>query len=140
MSLIARAESAEELLSALKRFREVIPESAVEITALIAELFAVSTALRELFNLHNDPRCEQRYPDIAEDVLLTLHSFDYTFDDFRTRLGGLDRPSHLSNATVHRRVWRNILEHFERESGNPLTRRLEICRAFLVELSYELEG
>lgn len=140
MSLIARAESAEELASALRTFRDVIPESAAEITALITELFAVSTALRELFVLHNDPRYEHRYPDIADDVLLTLHSFDYTFDDFRTRLGGLDRPSHLSNAIVHRRVWRNILEHFQRESGNSLSRRLEICRAFLLELSSELEG
>lgn len=140
MSLIARAESAEELGFALKSFRDVIPESAAEITALITELFAVSTTLRELFSLHNDPRCEYRYPDIADDVLLTLRSFDYTFDDFRTHLGGLDRPSHLSNAIVHRRVWRRMLDHFQRESGNPLSRRLEICRAFLLELSYELEG
>ena len=140
MSLNARAESAEDLASALTRFQGMIPESAAEITALITELFAVSTALRKLFRLHEDPRYERRYPFIAEDVQLTLYSFDCTFDDFRTLLGGLDRPSHLPNATVYRRVWRNILEHFQRESGNSLSRRLEICRAFLLELSYELEG
>lgn len=140
MSLIARAESAEDLASALTRFRDVIPEAAADITALITELFAVSTTLRELFRLHDDPRCERRYPIIVEDVQLTLYSLDYTFEDFRTLLGGLDRPGYLSNATNYRRVWRNILEHFQRESGDTLSRRLEICRAFLLQLKSELQG
>ncbi|KAA6407887.1 MAG: hypothetical protein FRX48_08238 [Lasallia pustulata] len=135
MSLIRRAESAQDLASALTRFQEMLPESAAEITALMTELLTVSTALRTLSRHRGDPRYELRYALIADGVRLTLYSFDYTFDDFRTLLGGLS----LSNATTYRRVWRDILEHFERESGNSLSRRLQICSEFLFNLSDQIE-
>ena len=139
MSLIARAESAEDLASALMRFKETLPESAAEITALMTELFAVSTALTKLFRHREDPRYEFRYHLIADGVQLTLYSLDYTFDDFRQLLGGLGRPSPFSNGTTYRRVWRDILEHFEQESGNSLSRRLEICEEFLLQLLDQIE-
>lgn len=139
MSLIATADSAEHFARfVLPKFRNLMPECAAEITGLITELFAVSTALRELLRLHNDPRYERRYPMIAVDVQSTLLSLDYTFADFHSLLGCLGRPSYSSNATLHRQVWQDILDHFQRESGNPW--RLEICRVFLLELAYELEG
>ena len=132
-SLIAEAENAQDIAEAFTRFLDPARGWAAEITGLIAELYAISSALRDLNSTAAEPRYYRDYNLIREDVRLILYSLNYTFEDVFRLLGRLDRLS-------YGQVWLEIMEFFQLESGNTLCRRLELYKIFLQDLSRVLEG
>lgn len=134
MDLIASAESAQDVAAGLHRFLEPVPESSTEITGLIAECFGVSAALRELGDVIEDARQNRRYATISEDVQLVLRSLDYTFQDVNHLFGGLTRTNHIAQRSGYRQVWRDIEDHFQAESRNTPSMRLEYYKKFLQDL------
>lgn len=134
MALIASAETAQDVASGLHKFLEPVIESSTEITGLIAECFAVSSALRELNDAVGDPRQNRRYSAISDDVRLVLLSLDYTFKDVIDLFGGLARTNHITQSSGYRQVWRDIEDHFQAESRNTLSMRLEYYKRFLQHL------
>ena len=139
MDLIAQAETAQDIAAGLNKFLDPVPEYSTEITALIAECFATSSALRELTAAIGDPRFNRQYHEVKEDISMTIRSLDYTFEDVRHLFGGLGRTNHVSQASAYRSVWTDITVHFQGESGNSLCRRLEYYKRFLFLLTCVIE-
>ncbi|KAL8779205.1 MAG: hypothetical protein Q9213_007051 [Squamulea squamosa] len=135
MALIALAESAQDIASGFNKFLDPLPEISTEITALISECYAISSALRELNTAKEDPRYFQDFEYIYNDVAVVRESLDYTFKDVARLFGGLGRPTHISRRTAFHQVWREIEDFFYQESHASLCRRFEACRLFLTELT-----
>ena len=140
MAFLAVAETAQDVASGLNKFLDPVSEDATEITALISECFAISSALRELDTAVGDPRHNRRYYRIDEEADVTLDSLRYTFEDVRGHFGDLARNDRGSFGMACRRVWQEMSEHFEDESGNTLCMRLEYYRRFLLLLASVIQG
>ena len=139
MALLAQAETAQDIAAGLNRFLDPVPEYSTEITALISECFAISSAIRELRTAIGDSRFNRQYLEVQDDINVTLRSLDYTFEDVRRMFGGLGSAHHLSPASAYRSVWTEMTVHFQDESGNSLCRRLEYYRRFLLMLTCVVE-
>lgn len=137
--MIAHAETAQDIAAGLNKFLDPVPEHSTEITALISECFAISSALRELTTAIGDSRFNRRYHEVADDITVTLRSLEYTFEDVRRLFGGLGRADHFSEAAAYRAVWTEITMWFQEESNNLLCRRLEYYRRFLLMLTSFIE-
>ena len=140
MALIAVAESAQDMAAAFHKFLDPVPESAAEINGLLSELYAISSALRDLntaiaVSLHNP-----RYSLISDHVRDSIKSLRYTIDDVRRLIAGLRRPIYLSDSAAYRGVWREISLYFQNESSTSLCLRLEFYRRFFHSLLRILEG
>ncbi len=135
--LLDEAENAQDVAAGLNRFLDAIPECSTEITAVISELFAISSALRELHTALGSRRYGRRGPLIEEDMELALPSLNITLEDVVEMFGRLGRSS---LATAYRRVWKEICLKFRDEGGISLCSRLEIYRTFFIELALVLTG
>ncbi|KAI4214341.1 MAG: hypothetical protein LQ351_003094 [Letrouitia transgressa] len=114
MALVATAEGAREVAICLDKFLEHLPEISTEITALISECYAISSALRELNTAKEDPRYSRRYNNVHQDVQIVCRSLEYTFHDVHRLFGGLGRSA-LSTRAAYSSVWRDIDDHFWNE-------------------------
>lgn len=130
-SFIAPAETAQDIASALNKFLEPVPEHATEITGLISDCFALSSALRDLHARVHDPHFRARYVLIQEEARTLLLSLNFTWDDVHRLLGGLGRANHISVTSAYRQVWREIESHFFEESRNDLSDRLRYYQGFI---------
>ena len=127
-ALIAVAESAQDTAAGLNKFLDAVSDCSTEITGLISECFAISSALRELSNAISDPLYYRNFDYIREDVRTVVWSLRYTFDDVKDLFGGLGRAT-------YRQVWRDFDDFFYEESSNTLMVRLEYYRHFLLGLT-----
>ena len=139
MALLAQAETAQDIAAGLNKFLDPVPDHSTEITALISECFAISSAIRELRTAIGDSRFNRQYLEVQDDIHVTLSSLDYTFDDVRRMFGGLGSAHHLSQGSAYRSVWRDITMHFEDESSNSFWLRLDYYRRFLLMLTCIVE-
>lgn len=131
--LVAVAETAEDIGSGLNKFLDPVADHSADITALIAQCFSTSSALRRLDKAIGDFPRPRRYRYIAEDLTTVQHSLHYTFKDVERLFGGLGGG--VIFGAAYRRVWRELNAHFYDESGNTLSRRLELYQDFLHELT-----
>lgn len=135
MNLVATAETAQDVASALNKFLDPVAESSSEITRLISECFAISSLLRGIAAAIRDPRQCSDYPSISEDLRVAVCSIEYTFDDVHRFCGRIVRTS----SSAYRDVWGCIEDHFFKESRNSLIARLEYYKRFLEDLQLILE-
>jgi hypothetical protein len=127
MALVAMAEKAQDIASALNKFLDPVTESSAEITRLISECFAISSALRELADFHHDPLLQARQREIRDDLQVLLRSLEYTFEDVHRLVGGVWSAG-------YRQVWRDIETYFQEESRNSLWVRLKYYWKFLDDM------
>ncbi len=130
MNLVATAETAQDVASGLNKFLEPVAESSTEITRLMSECFAISSALRELSTALREPRHSRSYSIISENLRLAVSSLEYTFDDVGRLCGRIPRTRN----SAYRSIWRDIENYFQDESRNSLLARLEYYRRFLQDL------
>ncbi|KAL8805805.1 MAG: hypothetical protein Q9182_001717 [Xanthomendoza sp. 2 TL-2023] len=135
MALIGAAEDAQDIAAGFNKFLDPVPEFSTEITALISECYAISSALRELSTAKDDLRYYRDFEWIRTNVNIVQESLNYTFHDVRRLFGGLGRTSAISRRTLFYQVWREIDEFFYRESNISLCTRLEDNRLYLAELT-----
>ncbi len=138
--LVAKAEATQDIAAGLDKFLGLVPNYSTEITALISECFAISSALRRLNSAIGDSRYNSGYHAISEDLHITLQGLEYTFVDVRRLFGHLGRAEYISQSAAYRSVWQELTAHFWEESGNSLCRRLEFYRRFLLVLVCVAEG
>lgn len=138
MNLAADAENARNVGAAFVRFLEFLPEYFTEITALVAELYATDSALRDLDLLIISPEYGRRATFILDDLEIVQLSLELTLRDAR-RVGRLDRDRYPPlSAMAYREVWMDVCHYFQRESLNTLQTRLERFRQFIMDLSCTL--
>ncbi len=124
-SLIAVAETAQDVGAGLNRFLDPVADASAEIAALIAQCFSISAALRRLDEAVEEYQYHRRYDRIHLDILNVKESLVYTFRDVQRLFGGLGRIAILPGAQ-YRQVWREISVHFRAQSNNTLERRLQM--------------
>ncbi|MCJ1385640.1 hypothetical protein MMC17_008763 [Xylographa soralifera] len=139
-SLTATSETAQDIAAAFTKFKDPLFEHATEITALIAELWAITSALLELNTAQNDPLHYRRRGRIENEQHTALLSLEYTFKDIQRLFGGLARPIYNSVRETYQAVWENIHDHFLDEGGITLVRRLEYYRMFLIDITAIIQG
>ncbi|MCJ1282504.1 hypothetical protein MMC26_001827 [Xylographa opegraphella] len=139
-SLTASSETAQDIAAAFMKFQDPVFEQATEITALISELFAISSALLELKTANNDPSHYRRRGRIESEQYTAVLSLEHTFKDVQRLFGGLARQFYNSAREAYQAVWQNIQDHFLDEGGFPLVRRFEYYRMFLVDIIAIIEG
>ena len=135
MNLAADAQNARDVGTAFDRFLGALPDCFTEITALVAELYAIGSALRDLDLIILSPEHRARATGILDDLELVQLSLSITLRDAREIFGGLDRDGYPPTPRAYRDVWIDLCRHFQRESGNTLQTRLERFRRFIMELS-----
>ena len=137
MALIAVAENAHDVASALSKFLDPVAEYSADIAELIAELFNTIAALRKLDAARKNPIYFRRRGHIAEDVETVTCSLIYSFKDVQKILGGLGKATIVPGG-AYRQVWRELTVHFKNESNNSLCRRLFLYQQFLWDLTHRL--
>ena len=131
------AEDAQNIGSALHTFLRPVAEYAADITALIAQCFAVSSALLKLGEAIEDCQYPRRHELILGDLATVRSSLVYTIKDVKIIFGGLGTAT-VTQRIAHRQVWRELKEHFHAESGNSLRRRFEYYQHVLHGLTETL--
>lgn len=140
MALIATAETAQNVASALSKFLDPVADASAEITALIAECFSTSSALRRLDAAVGEFPDPRKHTAVARDVQSVKESLRLTFSDVQRIVGSLGRNPVISAAS-YRQAWRELDGHFREQSNNTLTRRLQLYQLFIEGLrSILIEG
>jgi len=135
MTLAADAESARDVGAGFDRFVNALPEHYAEITALVAELYDISSALRDLDINIASREYGQRTTYILDDLDIVRLSLSMTMKDALELFGRLGDCGYPPTVGAYRQVWAVVCNHFRGESGNTLLARLERYRKFLLELS-----
>ena len=78
MSLVAEAAYAQDIGAGLSKFLDALPDQATEITALISELYAISSALRDLDTTIQSREYGHHVALIKDDLELVRLSLAYT--------------------------------------------------------------
>ncbi|MCJ1371467.1 hypothetical protein MMC20_002684 [Loxospora ochrophaea] len=117
------AETARDIASAFHRFLDRLPEHEARITALIADLFSISSNLIELKTAADEyPEQSYRY---ANRIRILRRSIEYTFIAIRRLFGGLGRQIYRTERERYSYVWREIESYFRYEETRPLFQRLQ---------------
>ncbi|ERF75288.1 hypothetical protein EPUS_00080 [Endocarpon pusillum Z07020] len=135
MTLVAYAEKAEDIAEALSKFKTHVPDHAADITASIAELYAIGSHLRAIDSARNSAEFHGNFPLIEKDLRLVCSSLDNTVEDVFDILGYLGNGSPVPNAGMYRQNWKDIYYFFMQNGRVALTMRLEIYRRFIAELA-----
>lgn len=139
-ALGANAETAQEIAQALLPFQTHVPEAATEISALIGELFGISSALLELRTASSEPRNQRNRYLVDEDKYVVLRSLEYTLRDIDYFLRNLESRNYRTNREAFKDVWLQIDTYFREENNNSLLRRLGYYKRFLDFLTPIVEG
>lgn len=137
MALIATAETAQDVGSALSKFLDPVADASAEITALIAECFSTSSALRKLDTAIREYQDPGRHTAVAGAVRTVKDSLGFTFIDVQRIVGELGRYSIIS-ALSYRQIWKELVVYFQEQSNNTLSRRLKLYQHFIEELRFIL--
>ena len=129
---------AKDVAAALFPFLDQLPNSSTEISAVMSELFAINSQLRDLRTGLLSRHHRRNAPFILADVELALPSLSQTLSDVE-RLFGRIFITQDRGKQAYARVWREICLVFQHGPATLLA-RLEMYRVFFVELSIILRG
>ena len=139
-SLIANSEAVQDVAAAFLKFQEPVPERATETTGVVAQLFAISSALMELN--HAQRQLGNRHWALAttEDQYMVLGSLEATLRDVNRFFGHLGWPKYRTKREAFIAVWQDIDDFFFDEGNNTLLKRLQYYTRFLEDLSTIVQG
>jgi len=132
-AFIRLAESAEGVAAGLYSFRDSLPRNAARITAVVGELFAISSTLRGIDATQTDRRYQPSFYRIENDIGLACVSLQYTLDAVAGMFG-------RSRELDRQMVWDDLQHRMERVEGLGLLERLECYKDFLKALLEVVTG
>ncbi|KAB8232785.1 uncharacterized protein BDW43DRAFT_311858 [Aspergillus alliaceus] len=133
MALRTSADNAEDVAAGFRAFRDHLPGHEAEITGLIADLFAVSSALKRLDNLTNDRRYQHHLAAVHPDLEVVRTSLKITLEDIVDFFGDLE-VRRGSIRDVYKRTWMELCAFFKDEFRDSLTTRLARYKSLLLDL------
>ncbi|EME76938.1 uncharacterized protein MYCFIDRAFT_61236 [Pseudocercospora fijiensis CIRAD86] len=123
-SLLRFANDCEDAAAGLHRFRDALPRNATRITAVVGELFAISSALRQIHTGEGIRSYGPSFYRIDDDLQLVFPSLQRTVHDiFDMFARAHERPEQT--------VWEDMGHQHERVEKFGLLERLEWYRDFL---------
>jgi hypothetical protein len=141
--LLETARDAENVASGLQIFLDEVPSWATEISACIAEFFAISSALRHLDGALELPRYIPYHGRIARDASIVFPSLEYTMEDVRDMFSKTGVPDQVPGAFPELPKYRMLWEDLDvdmKNQGASLCPRLEMYRVFTLGLLDILRG
>lgn len=139
MALRTSADNAEDVAAGFRLFRDPLPEHATEITSLIADLYAISTSLKNLEDLARNRNYRRNLHAVQPDLELVRASLKYTLEDVVDFFGDLE-ARRGSSREVYKRTWVDLCTFFREESHDSLSTRLAKYKAFLSDLEALMKG
>ena len=161
MSFRDLAHATEGVATSLTSFVSKVPEHATDITSVVSELFAISTALRSLEASHAVPALRCNFSKIADDVELVVRaSLRVTVRDIFESLARVNVNVNMNanvsasihggvsvgaagggaDPAMHRATWISLWRYFQRQAGFSLHLRLKYYRAMLSEMAAIARG
>lgn len=133
--LLDYAKEAEDTASGLHAFLTEIPQYSKDITGNIAELFAISNALRVLHDELELSRYGRYSGRILRDLEICLPSLSYTLDDVRNMFSKSRRshrttPGAFPGTPDYAELWEDACDDLKVQ-GIALPMRLEMYRSYL---------
>lgn len=132
------AEAAEDVAAALFPFLNSIPECGHEISAVMSELFGISSMLRELAKCAQSRSYERWTSLIVDDLDLALPSFALILKDVDRLFERLAITPH-PGARAYLRVWREIRSMLG-DGSTSFVGKLKTFRYFFEELCSQVKG
>jgi len=118
------ADKAERVASGLYIFRDSLRGSSTRITAIIGELFTISSILRGLDHAQDDRINQPSFYRIEDDLHLFIKSLRSTLNNVLDMFArSQDRPYQV--------VWDDLNHHMDEQEGRSFLRRLEMYTSFL---------
>ncbi|PYH77270.1 hypothetical protein BO82DRAFT_424378 [Aspergillus uvarum CBS 121591] len=139
MALRTSADNAEDVAAGFRLFRDPLPEHSTEITSLIADLYAISTSLKNLEDLTRNRNYRRNLHAVQPDLELVRASLKYTLEDVVDFFGDLE-ARRGSSREVYKRTWVDLCTFFREESQDSLSTRLAKYKAFLSDLEALMKG
>ncbi|KAL6703356.1 hypothetical protein ACN47E_009774 [Coniothyrium glycines] len=135
------AKDAEETAAGLRLITSEIPQYRKEISALNAELYAITNALLELHDALALSRFGKFATLILEDLDVCIPSLGYTLDAVRAifKKNGNAAPGAFPGTPPYSVMWIDGLKELEAQ-GVPLPVRLQLYREYLQEMIPALKG
>lgn len=142
--LLDYAKEAEDTAAGLHVFLSEVPQYGKDITGQIAELFAISNALRTLNEALELSRYGRWQGRILRDLEIALPSLGHTLDDVgemfsKSKRQSKQHPGAFPGTPQYTVIWEDALADFKKE-GLTLPMRLEYYRTFLQRLHDILKG
>lgn len=143
--LLEYAKDAEDTAAGLHIFLSEIPEYSRDITGDIAELFAISNALRTLHDgLLPSSRYSRYSTRILRDLDIAIPSLGYTLDDVKDMFSKKKKkskqlPGAFPGTPQYNLIWEDACDSFKAE-GVALPVRLELYRSYLQFIFDYLKG
>lgn len=135
MTLITEAEKAEDIGDAFGKFKVAVGDQAAEVTALIAELYAVGSALREINNaILSSAECARNLRYVQDDLELVRDSLKFTLEDVFKILGRINHGNSNPSPAAYRQTWKEIILHFQQDGWGRLVSRMHKYKLFLQTL------
>ncbi|PYH45441.1 uncharacterized protein BP01DRAFT_356486 [Aspergillus saccharolyticus JOP 1030-1] len=139
MALRTSADNAEDVAAGFRLFRDPLPEHSTEITSLIADLYAISTSLKNLEDLARHRNYRRNLHAVQPDLEVVRTSLKYTLEDVVDFFGDLEGRRGPSRE-VYKRTWNDLCTFFREESQDSLSTRLAKYKAFLSDLEALIKG
>src|SRR5271154_4667153 len=108
MTLLAEAEKAEDIGLAIGKFKVPLDDQAAQVTALISELYAIGTSLRNINTAIYFPDYALELAEIEEDLTLVRTSLTYTICDILRILGDLNNGEPDPVPRAYRQTWNQL--------------------------------
>lgn len=142
--LLDYAKEAEDTAAGLHIFLDEIPQYSKDITGDIAELFAISSALRTLNESLELSRYGRWAGRVLRDLEVVLPSLGHTLDDVRdmfskSKKKSRQHPGAFPGTPPYARIWEDTCADFIAE-GIALPVRLELYRTYLQGIYDVLKG
>lgn len=142
--LLDYAKEAEETANGLLAFEGEIPQYRKDIRGYIAELYAISHALRELHDTLRSANYARYAGYVVKDVEVCLPSLGYTLDDVQAIFNKSKRSRHTAPGAFpgtppYAMIWEDALTDFKTQ-GMSLPQRFETARMYLQGMNDTLKG
>lgn len=142
--LLDYAKEAEDTANGLLGFEGEIPQYRKDIRGYIAELYAISHALRELHDTLRSINYGRYAGYIVKDLEVCLPSLGYTLDDVQAIFSKSKRSRHTAPGAFpgtppYAIIWEDALSDFKTQ-GMSLPQRFETVRMYLQGMNDTLKG
>ena len=139
MTLVVDAGNAEDVAEALSRFRTHLPEYASDISAVVSELYALGSSLRDINAAFVPNFLDAADRAIKYDLDRVCRMLDVDLREIFYVLGDLGGVNSVSQTDVWRGVWIEIASHFAQQGTWTLIDSLRSYKSWLVNLARVLE-
>ncbi|KAF3483800.1 uncharacterized protein GIQ15_03124 [Arthroderma uncinatum] len=158
LNLLDVAQTCEDIARGIFNFLAHVPTASVDITAVVAELYALGAMLRGLDGIYKIPAHRHNFTRITSDLeLIVRASLRQSLRDIFEMLNRMNQAIHITSihnaaataagtpiadttSALHKRTWDGMWLFFYQQAGYTLHLRLRYYKQMLEEMSAIVQG